>query len=104
MSVWEDEFAVRLAKLRTKKGVSAREMSLDIAQKGNYINQIENKKTFPTMCTFFYICDYFKITPAEFFQEENQNPEKLNDLTEKLKKLDEKQIEIIRATVEEFLK
>jgi len=104
MIVWEDEFSVRLAKLRTQKGVSAREMSLDIAQNANYINHIENKKSFPTMCTFFYICDYFKITPAEFFQEENQNPEKLSILMEKLKKLDEKQLEIICATVEEFLK
>ena len=104
MKSWEEEFSLRLAKLRTEKGISAREMSLDIAQNGNYINQIENKKTFPTMATFFYICEYFHITPAEFFQEDNQNPQKLNALIEKLKKLDETQFSIICATVEQFLK
>lgn len=104
MKSWEEEFSLRLAKLRTEKGISAREMSIDIAQNGSYINQIENKKAFPTMATFFYICEYFHITPAEFFQEDNQNPQKLNELIEKLKKLDETQFSIICATVEQFLK
>ena len=35
----EKDFALRLAQLRTKKGVSAREMSLAIGQNQGYINQ-----------------------------------------------------------------
>ena len=37
----EKDFALRLANLRTKKNVSAREMGLAIGQNQGYINHIE---------------------------------------------------------------
>ena len=52
----EDNFAERLSQLREAKQVSAREMSLSIGQNCSYINRIENKKAFPSMQCFFYIC------------------------------------------------
>ena len=42
--MYEDFVPERLAKLRTQKGVSARDMSLSLGQANNYINNIENKK------------------------------------------------------------
>ena len=63
----EEEFPQRLAELRTKKGVSARDMSLSIGQGPGYINNIENGHNLPSMSVFFYICDYLGITPSEFF-------------------------------------
>ncbi len=51
--MYEDFFPQRLAQLRMKKGVSARDMSLSIGQANNYINSIENKKTMPSMQSFF---------------------------------------------------
>ena len=65
--MYEDFFPQRLAQLRMKKGVSARDMSLSIGQANNYINSIENKKTMPSMQSFFYICEFLNITPQEFF-------------------------------------
>ena len=44
--VYEDFVPERLAKLRMQKGVSARDMSLSLGQANNYINNVENKKTF----------------------------------------------------------
>ena len=72
--MYEDEFAIRLARLRSEKGVSARDMSLSIGQSPNYINGIENGDSYPSMTTFFYICDYFGITPKEFFDIDATNP------------------------------
>ena len=46
-------------------GVSARDMSLSLGQSESYINKIENKRTLPSMTSFFYICDYLNITPQE---------------------------------------
>ena len=40
--MYEDFVPERLAKLRTQKGVSARDMSLSLGQANNYINNIEN--------------------------------------------------------------
>ena len=37
--MYEDFFATRIAELRSKKGVSAREMSLSIGQSQSYINK-----------------------------------------------------------------
>lgn len=42
-----DFFYERLAKLRSQKGVSARDMSLSLGQSESYINKIENKKALP---------------------------------------------------------
>lgn len=52
-------FCKRLVQLRMNKGVSARDMSLSIGQSPNYIIGIEGGKNYPSMETFFYICDYF---------------------------------------------
>ena len=68
------EFGDRIAALRIIKGVSAREMSLSIGLSANYINKIENGITWPSMNVFFYICEYLKITPKDFFDINNSNP------------------------------
>ena len=86
--MYEDFFALRLSKLRQNKGISARDMSLSIGQNANYINQIENRKMFPSMQTFFYICEYLGVSPQEFFDAENIQPRELNDLMSNLKKID----------------
>lgn len=49
-----EDFCKRLAQLRMRKGVSARDMSLSIRQSPNYINGIEGGKTYPSMGTFFW--------------------------------------------------
>lgn len=51
--MYEDFVPERLAKLRTQKGVSARDMSLSLGQANNYINNIENKKVTSPLCSLF---------------------------------------------------
>ena len=85
--MYDDFFSERMAKLRLKKGVSARDMSLSLGQSENYINMIENKKSFPSMAVFFVICEYLSVTPQEFFEVGNDNPVKLNEVIADLKKL-----------------
>lgn len=82
----------RIAKLRIAKKVSARDMSLTIGQNENYINHIENGKSMPSMQVFFYICEYFNITPKDFFDEETNNPSLLNAVLKDLNALTEHQI------------
>lgn len=98
------EFKERLSLLRENVGVSAREMSISLGQNPCYINNIESGRAYPSLTGFFYICDYLKITPAEFFETDSCNPTQLNDLISKLKKLDAKQLESLSAFVEQMLK
>lgn len=62
----KEDFIKRLVTLRMNKGVSARDMSLSIGQSAGYINNIENGINLPSMSVFFYICEYFGITPKDF--------------------------------------
>jgi len=80
-------FPNRLAELRNEKGVSARDMSLSLGQSESYINKIENKRTLPSMTGFFYICEYFGLSPQEFFGTESVSPYIVRDLLEELGKL-----------------
>ena len=93
--MYEDFLPERLAKLRTQKGVSARDMSLSLGQANNYINNIENKKALPSMQAFFYICEYLNVTPQEFFDAGNTHPETLQALIAEAKKLDSQSMEYI---------
>ncbi len=99
-----DQFAERLAQLRTEKGVSARDMSLSIGQSAGYINNIENKNNMPSMTVFFFICEYLGVTPAEFFDNENTAPERLNDIIEDLKRLDLRKLDNIAKVIKDLRK
>lgn len=79
------------------KGVSARDMSLSIGQSEGYINNIENGVNFPSMTVFFYICDYFGITPMEFFDIDSNNPVKSKELHEATKNLSNDKLEHLIA-------
>lgn len=92
VDVHKQEFSERLSSLRLKKGVSARDMSLSIGQSAGYINNIENGINYPSMQTFFYICDYLEITPKEFFDKGTANPNKVNELMDAVKGLNDEQL------------
>ena len=91
----EKDFSMRLAMLRTKKKVSAREMSLAIGQNPNYINHIETGRATPSLSGLIYICEYLGVTPSEFFDFSSPNPAKLNKINDYLKKLSDEQLELV---------
>lgn len=96
-------FSERLTQLRMERGVSARDMSLSLGQSESYINKIENRRTMPSMSGFFYICEYLKIEPKDFFDTETDSPSKTTELLEKLKKLSPKQTEHIMQIVQDII-
>ena len=100
----QEDFIARLTQLRLNHGVSARDMSLSLGQNSSYINNIENGKAFPSMNVFFYICEYFNISPQEFFSYENPNPEKIKILEKDLSLLTDEQLNIVSALVKELVK
>lgn len=97
--MYEELFYTRLTQLRTKKGVSARDMSLSIGQSAGYINNLENHKGLPSMTVFFYICEYFGVTPMEFFDEGFQYPLQTRDIAKNLQTLDEEQVNHLSSII-----
>ena len=98
----EKDIALRLAQLREKKGVSARDMSLSMGQNPGYINNIESGKSLPSVTGMIYICDYLGITLSEFFDFESKNPTKLDEIIQNLKHLDDKQLDTISILVKDL--
>ncbi len=89
------EFSLRLAQLREKKQVSARDMSLSIGQCASYINGVENGVNFPSMTVFFYICEYLGISPKDFFDTDSKSPVKEKELLEAVRDLNPEQIDML---------
>jgi len=100
----EKDFALRLAKLRTKKGVSAREMSLAMGQNPGYVNNIESGKSMPSLPGILLICEYLGITPGEFFEEDNPCPERIRNLVTDLKQLDDAQLTLVEGLIKNLIR
>jgi transcriptional regulator with XRE-family HTH domain len=98
----KEEFARRLVALRQSKNVSARDMSLSIGQSPGYINNIENGINFPSMSTFFYICEYLGVTPKEFFDTDVVAPTKTKELLDAASRLTDEQLEHLIAIVKDL--
>lgn len=100
--MFEEQFINRLVQLRQEKGVSARDMSLSLGQSEAYINRIENHKMLPSMTTFFYICEYFKITPSEFFSNDESLSLEMISVMKKLANLSPEKKEHIISVINDL--
>ncbi|MBQ8814136.1 MAG: helix-turn-helix transcriptional regulator [Lachnospiraceae bacterium] len=79
----------RITKLRTQKGISEYKMSLDLGHSRSYMQGISSGRILPSLSEFLYICDYFGITPRDFFDDSIEDPVLLQTVYEKIKELEE---------------
>ncbi len=70
--MYEEYIRRRLDELRLQKGISERKLSLDIGHSNTYIHNISNGKALPSLGEFLYLCEYFGITPKDFFDKEGE--------------------------------
>lgn len=94
----------RITQLRLKKGVSEYQMSYDLGHSRGYIYNISSGKALPPMKEFFAICDYFEITPQQFFDDSSSNPELIHKAVEGMKQLDENDILMLLGIINRILK
>ena len=84
----------RITELRMKRNVSEYQMSLELGQNKNYIQGISSGKALPSMTQFFNICDYFGITPEQFFSG-SCRPELIDAISEGIQELSEADLELL---------
>ena len=77
----------RITQLRLQKGVSEYQMSYDLGRSRGYINNISSGKSLPSMSEFLSICEYFNISPTNFFDNSQENPALITKLLNKVKLL-----------------
>ena len=92
--MYEEFVRDRITQLRLKKGVSEYQMSYDLGHSRGYIYNISSGKALPPLKEFFAICDYFQITPQQFFDDSIENPELIQKALDGIKQLDEIDIQI----------
>lgn len=88
----EDFIRNRITELRLKKGASEYQMSLALGQNRSYIQAISSGRSLPSMSQFLKICDYFEITPLQFFDSEAVNPQLIRKATDGMRKLKDEDI------------
>ena len=93
----------RITQLRLRKGVSEYRMSYDLGHSRGYVHNISSGKSLPPMKEFFAICDYFGLTPQQFFDEGTQNPELIQKAVAGMKQLDETDLLMLLGLINRLL-
>ena len=94
----------RITQLRLQKGVSEYQMSYDLGHSRSYVYNISSGKSLPPMAEFLEICNYFGITPSQFFDNSVENPALLQSAIDELKKLDDDDIMLIISNIRRLTK
>ena len=89
----------RITELRIKKEISEYQLSYDLGHSRSYINNITSGKTLPSMNEFFSLCDYFEITPEEFFNKEKNDPIAISIIVNELSNMNSQDLELIYSLI-----
>ena len=95
----EEYVRSKITQLRLHKGVSEYQMSYDLGHSRGYINNISSGKSLPSLSEFFSICDYFGITPAQFFDVEHNNPMLVSKAIDELKTLNDDDLLLVLTVI-----
>ena len=102
--MYEEFVRNRITELRIKKDVSEYQMSYDLGHSRGYIYNISSGKPLPPLSELFAICEYFGITPAQFFDDKMSHPELIQKALEGLKQLNDSDLLLILNNINRLLK
>lgn len=102
-NMYETYVRERITQLRLQKGVSEYKMSYDLGHSRGYINNISSGKALPSMAEFFAICEYFGITPIDFFNEKACNPGMMQEILSALEQLDAEDLKLTQMNINRLL-
>lgn len=94
----------RITQLRLQKGVSEYQMSYDLGHSRSYIYNISSGKSLPPWPEFFAICDYFGITPEQFFSQATNNSLLIQTSINELKSLNDDDVMLIISLIHRLKK
>ena len=79
----------RITELRLRKNISEYRLSLELGKSSSYIRQITSGSSMPSIKELFNIFDFFKITAVEFFAPMYISDNLFDIICQKLRKLDD---------------
>lgn len=93
--MYEQFLRDRIAQLRLQKDVSEYQMSMELGHSRGYIQNISSGKSLPSVKGLFDICDYFDITPAQFFDQSTKEPVLVDKTMQDLRKLNQDDLTLV---------
>ena len=93
----------RINNLRMQNNLSEYQLSLELGRSQGYIQSITSGRTLPSMTAFLEICDYFKLTPTEFFDPSITNPTLFHSIVNDVKQLSENDLLLLSHVLKRIL-
>lgn len=85
----------RITELRLSKSMTEYQLSTTLGQSKSYIQGITSGKSLPSMKQLYNICDFFGITPADFFDNSEGSTPLYCKTANVIKSLDEADMQLI---------
>lgn len=79
--------ADRITRLRMEHNISEYQLSLDLGFSKGYIQAISSGNIMPSLGALYKICDYFEITPAQFFSGKTNDTKLMEDLASTIREM-----------------
>lgn len=102
------EYAVylrdRITHLRLESDISEYTLSHDLGYSRSYIQGITSGQSLPSMDAFFEICDYFNLTPEEFFHKDEKDSPQIRRMIKKLGTLSREDLDLAESLVDRLAK
>ena len=97
--------ALRIIELMEPKSMTEYGLSSALGRSNSYINKIVSQQAYPSMESFFDICDIFQITPADFFNSDiSLNDEKFTNFLNTARTLNKDDLNLIMTLTDRLSK
>lgn len=90
----------RITELREQKGISEHRLSLELGKSGSYVRSITSGATLPSIKELFNMIVYFEVSPSEFFAGLEDQTSLRVLLGEKLRELDDADLEKVSLFID----
>jgi len=95
----DKRFREKLIYLIVNKGISESRLSYELGKSKNYIRNITSGQALPSMTEFFNICEYFEISPMNFFSEDTDYPILVKKILEGTKGMSEQDLILLISII-----
>ncbi len=95
-----DTIMKRITELREQKGVSEREMSIELGKSPNYLYFMRKNKSNPSLPMLNSICQYLGITLPDFFHFDNHAPAVIEEIKQGLINLPPEELLHMKAYID----
>ena len=93
----------KITSLRLQKDISEYKLSLDIGKSKTYIQAVTSGKSLLSFDAFFDICEYFGMTPEEFFAQYPEDSARLTEVRRTIGKLSEEDLVLVERLVKRLM-